>query len=161
MSQFIFRTLKGIDVALCLSCGRNFSNKDRTLPTMRSLWIKTWCPTWAVPPITSNILFKKYFRFICSILCIWVFSFAWIYEPISLKARRGCWIPWDLRNYRQLWAAMLILGTESRSSARAISVLIHWAISPTPHAVHLKLAIFYVFFLWGVRTKIMTCHCEE
>ena len=45
-------------------------------------------------------------------------------------------------NYRQLSAAMWVLGTEPRSSERAVSTLNHWAISPAP-----PLNIFYSVFL--------------
>lgn len=48
---------------------------------------------------------------------------------VSMEVRRGHWIPWDF-NYRQVWAAMWLLGIEPGSSERVASVLISWATSP-------------------------------
>ena len=41
----------------------------------------------------------------------------------------GCQIPWNW-NYRQLWAAMWVLGIEPESFGRAVSALNGWIISP-------------------------------
>ena len=58
---------------------------------------------------------------------------------VPLKVRRGCQIPWNW-SYRQLWAASWVLGSEPRSSARAASALLCWAIYP---------ATFSLFCGWG------------
>ena len=46
--------------------------------------------------------------------------------PVCMSVWR-CQIPW---NWRQLWAAMWVLGIEPRSSGRTASALNHWADSP-------------------------------
>lgn len=59
----------------------------------------------------------------CMSLCVLhVNLFAW-------EGRREQEIPWRY-SYRQLWAAMPVIGTKSGSSGKAVSVLNLWALSP-------------------------------
>lgn len=49
---------------------------------------------------------------------------------LACRCVRGCW-SW---NHRQLWAVMWVLGVDSRSSARAASVVNSPAMSPAPES---------------------------
>jgi hypothetical protein len=47
-------------------------------------------------------------------------------------------------HYRWLWATMWLLGTELRTSERAVRAPDHWAISPALHSVYFCVLIYMV-----------------
>lgn len=68
---------------------------------------------------------------------------------VFTKARRGCWIPLALESQVAVSHLLGVLGTELRSSERAVFDLNCLAISPTPspfisHQLHVRLASVYV-----------------
>ena len=84
---------------------------------------------WALPTVVRTVrtqLFKKY-------LFLFYVHWCFLTACISVKGYR---IPWNW-SYRQLWAAMWMLGIEPWSSGRAASALSCWAISPA--RLHLQI----------------------
>lgn len=70
-----------------------------------------------------NKFFLFNFEFFYFILCVWVFCMHECLYAICMQcwqrlATRNLQILWNM-NYRQLWVAMLVLGTKSKSSSRA------------------------------------------
>lgn len=78
-------------------------------------------------------------------LCLWSVCHTWE----SVEARGECQIPWGWHS-RQLWAALLVLGTELWSCGRAASALHHGVISPAPRTA---------FFREHNSLKVPTSYC--
>lgn len=82
-----------------------------------------------------------------NILCVWVFSFMYACVQcmclVPAKVRRRCQISQEWR-CRGLWAAMWVVGTELRSSVRAIGTLNHWAMSSASHFYFQHLGCAYL-----------------
>lgn len=62
-----------------------------------------------------TIVHKHFLKFIFCMLCVRICMC--IQEPAVIS--RGHWRPWNC-SYRQLWAAMSVLGTEPRSFAKSV-----------------------------------------
>ena len=69
----------------------------------------------------------------------------------------GCQIPWNW-TYRQVWAAMWVLGIEPGFSGRAVSVLNLWAISPAPNGCSLRSWVAEHCSSPPTRSKFKTYH---
>lgn len=83
--------------------------------------------------------FPMFFKFYFIILNIWVFSIHVCLYSLCLETRRTCWIPGNWC-YRELWAAMWVLGIEPWSSGRA-NARECWVISPAPACILLLLEV--------------------
>lgn len=72
---------------------------------------------------------------------VWFLCVLLAYVPIAYVGgrggQRGYQLSWN-RSYRQLWAPMCMLEIEPGSSARAKSIVNHWANPPHPGEVFLK-----------------------
>lgn len=87
---------------------------------------------------------------------MWVFCLHVYVVPhaylVAEEVRRGHWIPWNWY-FTWLWVTTWVLGTETKSSGRAISVLTHWAIP----------AVLWLLFLmqvWGSNPGPRMCQAS-
>ena len=100
--------------------------------------------SWIVlsPSILYSSVISFSWKFLFSFLFLtFYFIYVWVvfFFPtcvphiclVSLEVKRGCQVPWNW-TYRQLCAAIWVLGMEARSSGRAASALNCWVISPVP-----------------------------
>jgi hypothetical protein len=78
------------------------------------------------PSQTGLILLEKNHLFIIVFTSEYFASCMYVCMPSKIRRRHR--IPWNW-NYRWLWAAMWVLGTKPKSSARAGRALNHWAIT--------------------------------
>lgn len=91
------------------------------------------CPSQHVPSLLHVFLNQNKFKNYST--CMGCFAWMYVWAPhvclVTEKTRRGFHIPWNWK-YIWLWAVIWLLGTEPRTSWRAISALNHKAISPAP-----------------------------
>ena len=66
----------------------------------------------------------------------------------------GCWVLWYW-SYRQVWAAMWVLGMEPGFSGRAVNALNHWTISPAPKAKCLTHKFCNIKYLSGGAKEVI------
>lgn len=72
----------------------------------------------------------------------------------SYGGRRQCWIRWSV-SYRQLCAAMWVLGTECRLSGRIASA----EPSPDVRVTCFPLYVVWLGLAWCSRLNILNCSC--
>ena len=101
------------------SCRPGWPRTHRDLPASASqvLGLKACATTaWQTCIFIFILFYFNFMIYLSFILCALVWR---------------CQVPWNWI-FRQLWAAMWVLGIESGSSGRAVSALNRWAISPAP-----------------------------
>lgn len=107
--------------------------KDITIAS--SLWLKILC-------LLLNYVSILGVRVGWGIQCTWV--------PLSMEARRGQWIPLQLELQGVVSHLAWVMGSKLESSARAVSTLESWPISP---AFYLKNIKYYNYYCLLKRKK--------
>lgn len=94
--------------------------------------------SWKIPlpsfslvlSFVSYLMFKDSFISACVWACVYVYMYT-VSTPPPSEVRRGNSVPWNW-SLKWLLAAMWVLGTKPKSSARAASALKCWVLSPAP-----------------------------
>lgn len=119
-------------------------------PNLKPFWnFKSWKNSHSMWDKIVRIL--TFFQYLFLIMCMCVHVVLWAHvHTVPVEARGGPW------SYRQVCVGLVIwaLGTNLRSSARAINAPNYWAISPA-HRCKIVSLIFHSLYLVSSWTSIL------